>query len=83
MAKAKAKPQIPERDIDVFLLPGMDNRMAAIRAVADGVLPIESVSINLCWIKRWANDVNQPEGRIHGFEIKKRERGKSDGEEEA
>lgn len=83
MAKPAARLKKPEREIDVFLLPGIENRKAAIKAVSDGILPIETLSINLCWVKRWANDVNQPEGRIHGFEIKKRERGKRDGEEEA
>lgn len=68
-----------KREIDVFLIPGMENRMAAIKAVASGALPIEAVSINLWKIKEWALDVNQPAGQVHGFKIT--ERGKGNGEE--
>jgi hypothetical protein len=70
--RPEAKPVWPSRILDVRLMPGMDNRMAAIRAVASGALPVEAVSINLWKIKEWAHDVHQPEGEIYGFRIQNR-----------
>jgi hypothetical protein len=66
-------PAAPSRLIDVFLMEGADNRLAAIKAVASGALPIEAVSINIWKIRKWALDVNQPVGEIHGFKITERE----------
>lgn len=66
---AAMEPREPNREINVCLIDGMDNRMMAIKAVANGELPVDCLSINLWKVKEWALNVNQPVGEVHGFKI--------------
>lgn len=72
MTRRPSKTETRTRVIDVALGDRKEDRLEAIKAVLDERLPLEVVTLNLAAVKRWAHDVNQPDGKVHGFIITER-----------